>query len=59
MFVRLISYFLPCAGGGNLFNLELGEDHTIVGILTFMSGKNSSLGLSEPRKAEFLIFLYL
>ena len=27
---------------------------TIVGILTFMSGKNSILGLSEPKKAEFL-----
>ena len=27
---------------------------TIVGILTFMSGKNSILGLSEPIKAEFL-----
>ena len=31
---------------------------TIVGILTFMSGKNSILGLSEPKKSEFLnIFL--
>ena len=27
---------------------------TIVGILTFMSGKNSILGLSEPKKAKFL-----
>ena len=28
---------------------------TIVGILTFMSGKNSILGISEPeKKAEFL-----
>ena len=26
---------------------------TIVGILTFMSGKNSILDLSEPKKAEF------
>ena len=26
----------------------------IVGILTFMNGKNSILGLSEPKKAEFL-----
>ena len=26
---------------------------TIVGILTFMSGKNSILGLSEPEKKEF------
>ena len=33
---------------------------TIVGILTFMSRKNSTLGLSESEKAEFLdIFLYL
>ena len=31
---------------------------TIVGILTFMSGKNSILGLSEPKKVDFLIFLY-
>ena len=27
---------------------------TIVGILTSMRGKNSILGLSEPKKAEFL-----
>ena len=27
---------------------------TIVGILTFMSGKNSDLVLPEPKKAEFL-----
>ena len=27
---------------------------TIVGILTFMSGKNNILGLSQPEKAEFL-----
>ena len=27
---------------------------TIVGILTFINGKNSILGLSEPKKAEFL-----
>ena len=27
---------------------------TIVGILTFMNGKNSILGLSEPEKDEFL-----
>ena len=32
---------------------------TIVGILTVMSGKNSNLGLSEPKKLNFLIFLYL
>ena len=32
-----------------LINVEMP---TIVGILTFMSGKNSILGLSEPKKAE-------
>ena len=33
---------------------------TIAGILTFMSGKNSILGLSEPKKAEFVdIFILL
>ena len=33
---------------------------TNVGILTFMSGKNSILGLSEPKKAEFLdIFILM
>ena len=33
---------------------------TVVGILTFMSGKNSILGLSEPKKAEFLdIFILM
>ena len=33
---------------------------TIVGILTFMSGKNSILGLSEPKNAVFLnIFLLM
>ena len=33
---------------------------TVVGILTFMSGKNSILGLSEPKNAEFLdIFILM
>ena len=33
---------------------------TVVGILTFMSRKNSILGLSESgKKLNFLIFLYL
>ena len=31
---------------------------TTVGILTFMSGKNSILGLAEPKKAEFLLYTY-
>ena len=33
---------------------------TLVGILTFMSRKNSILGLSEPKRAEFLdIFILI
>ena len=33
---------------------------TIVGILTFISRKNSIIGLSEPeKKLKFLVFLYL
>ena len=32
---------------------------TIVGILTFMSKKGNSLGLSELRKLKFLLLLYL
>ena len=33
---------------------------TIVGILTFMSKKNSIIGLSEPEKAVFLdIFIFM
>ena len=31
---------------------------TFVGILTFMSGKNSILGLSEPKKAECSWYFY-
>ena len=33
----------------------------VVGILTFMSGKNSILGLSEPKKrpAEFFLYFYI
>ena len=31
---------------------------TTVGILTFMSGKNSILGLSEPKISHFLIYFY-
>ena len=30
----------------------------IVGILTFMGGKNSILNLSEPKKAEFIDIFY-
>ena len=45
-----MKFFLP-------INVEIP---TIVGILTFMSGKNSILGLPEPKKKpNFLIFLYL
>ena len=31
----------------------------VVGILTFMSGKNYILGISEPKKPNFLIFFIL
>ena len=31
---------------------------TIVGILRFMSGKNSILGLSEPKRAGFPEYFY-
>ena len=31
---------------------------TIVGILTFMSGKNSSLGLSEPERSQISWYFY-
>ena len=44
----------------NLFLLINVKMPTIIGILTFMSGKNSILGTSEPKKMpNFLIFLYL
>ena len=39
-----------------LINVKLP---TIVGILTFMCGKNSILGLSEPEKCWLLDILYL
>ena len=33
---------------------------TVVGILTFMCGEKSNLGLSDPKKAEFLdIFILM
>ena len=41
------------------FCLLINVKMPIVGILTFMSGKNSILGLSEPSKKIFFIFLYL
>ena len=31
---------------------------TVVGILTFMSGKSSILGLSEPKKSPIFIYFY-
>ena len=39
-----------------LINVEMP---TIVGISTFKGRKNSSLGLSEPENAYFLVCLYL
>ena len=38
----------------NFFLLLNVKMPTIVGILTFMSGKNSILGLSEPKKDKYL-----
>ena len=32
-------------------------EYEMVGILTFISRKNSIIGLSEPKKLNFLIFL--
>ena len=47
-------------GYKTFFMLKNVKMPTIAGILTFMSGKNSILGLSEPKKAEFLdIFLLM
>ena len=43
----------------NFFLLINVKMPTIVGILTFISRKNSSIGLSEPKKLNFLIFFYL
>ena len=44
----------------NFFLLINVKMPTVVGILTFMSGKNNILGLSELKKAEFLdIFILL
>ena len=43
----------------NFFLLINVKMPTNVGILTFVSVKNSILGLSEPKKVEFLDILYL
>ena len=40
--------------------INVKKPTTIVGILTFMSGKNSILGLSELKKAEYFdIFILM
>ena len=39
-----------------LFLIINGKMPTIFGILTFLSGKNSILGFSEPKKLIFLCF---
>ena len=43
----------------NFFLLINVKMPTVVGILTFMSGKNSSLGLSELKKADFFYIFIL
>ena len=56
--IKLFSYSTqPSMKFFLLINIKMP---TIVGILTFKSGKNSILGLSKPtKKPNFLIFLYL
>ena len=52
---------LSCSTQLNLkfFQLIYVKMPTVVGILTFMSGKNSILSLSEPNKADFFYIFIL
>ena len=53
-------FSLNCQSKNQKLVLALFCLTTIVSILTFMSGKNSTLCISEPEKMlNFLIFLYL
>ena len=54
------TFFMLNSVEHEIFLLIIVKMPTIVGILTLMSRKNSILGLSEPKKAEFLdIFKHL
>ena len=49
-----VIFFMLNSAEHEIFPLINVKMLTIVGILTFISRKNSILGLSEPEKAEFL-----
>ena len=51
---RLYFFFMLNSTQHEIFLLINVKMPTIVGILTFMSGKNNILGLSEPKEAKFL-----
>ena len=55
--LRLYKIIMLNSAEHEIFPLINVKMPTIVGILTFMSRKISILGLSEPEKAESLIFL--
>ena len=46
------------SAGHEIFLLINVKMPTIVGILTFISWKISTLGLSEPEKADFFLYFY-
>ena len=52
------TFFMLNSGELEFFKLINVKMPTVVGILTFMSRKNSILGLSEPEKADFLCPLH-
>ena len=57
---RGYNFFMLNSTENDIFLLINVKIPTIVGILTFISRKNSFLGLSEPEKAEFLdIFIFM
>ena len=53
------TFFMLKSGQHEFFPAQNVKMPTIVGILTFISRKNSTLGLPEPKELLFLIFLYL
>ena len=48
------TFFMLNSTEHDFFLLRNVKMPTVVGILTFMSGKISILGLTEPKNAEFL-----
>ena len=58
--LSILSFSCSTQRSMNFFLLINVKMPTIVGILTFMSGKNNILGLSEPKKAGILdIFILM